>query len=143
MALDWVQTGNSDLQPDLDEVLQAEVAPVHEGAPTPVVVIGPVRTQTMPEKAGATKTVTVGITPVKILQADHRRARTTILAIGGTMMFAFNSASKEDSSKMALWPANVAFTHLGDDEIWVMAVAGTITVSVATGRWATGEDGGS
>lgn len=134
---------NTDLQPELEEVLQEEAAPVHEYAPTPVTVQGPVRVQTLPQKSGQTKTVTVGTTPVRILQGDHRRARANILAIGGNMLFAFNMASAQDPSRMCLWPANVAYTHLGDDEIWVAAVTGTITVSIATGRWAVGEDGGS
>lgn len=134
---------NTDLQPDLEEVLQEEAAPVYEGAPTAVYVCGPVRVQTLPQKSGQTKTVTVGTTAVRVLQGDHRRARAQLLAIGGNMMVAFNLASSGDTGRMCLWPANVAFTHLGDDEIWVAAVTGTITVSVATGRWAVGEDGGS
>lgn len=137
-----------DFQPDLDEVMQAEEHGTNEELPVTVVVTGVVRTQTLPEKSGTTKTVTLvaagaGVTPVRIMQADHRRARVTLIAIGGAMRFAFNTASKEDPARMALWPANVPYVHLGDDEIWVAADTVAITVSVAGGRWATGEDGGS
>jgi hypothetical protein len=111
-----------------------------------VVVMGPVRNQALPEKAGTTKTVAIpaagaGVIPVKVLQSNHRRARAVILSIGGAMRFAFNNAAKEDFSRMALWPANVPYTHLGDDEVWVAADTVAITVSVATGNWAVGEDG--
>jgi hypothetical protein len=137
---------NDDLQPGLDEVLQAE-EPTHE-PPVTVVVAGPVRVQTLPQKSGSTKTVALAaagatVFPIRVLQADHRRARATILAIGGAMRIAFNSASKETPATMALWPANVAYAHLGDDEIWVAADTTAITVSVLVGKWAVGEDGGS
>lgn len=135
---------NTDLQPELEEVLQEEVIrPIYEGTPTAVAVCGPVRVQKLPAKSGQTKTVTVGTTPVRVLQGDHRRAYANLLAIGGNMLFAFNLASSGDPLRMCLWPANTMYPHLGDDEIWVAAVTGTITVSVATGRWAVGEDGGS
>jgi hypothetical protein len=64
-----------------------------------------------------------------------------LIAIGGNMRVAFNKASKEDPSTMALWPATVPFVHLGDDEIWVLADTVPITVSFIAGRWAVGEDG--
>lgn len=138
----------SDLQPDLDEVLQAEEEGVNEESPVSVAVCGVVRTQLLPEKASATKTVSllaagVGVQPVRILQSDHRRARVTLLALGGSMRFGFNSGSKENPDRMALWPAGVPYVHLGDDEVWVAADTTAITVSVVNGRWAVGEDGGS
>lgn len=136
----------TDLQPDLDEVLQAEEHGPNEEIPVAVVVEGVVRTQTLPQKSGSTKTVPIaaaGARPVKVLSADHRRARTQLMAIGGAFRFAFNVGSKEDPSTMALWPANTAMTHLGDDEIWVIAETVAITLSVVTGRWAVGDDGGS
>jgi hypothetical protein len=141
----------SDLQPDLDEVQQAEEHGVNTEAPVEVAVTGVVRTQALPEKQGSTKTVacaaaaSAAVTgpPVRVLSHDHRRARVVLLAVGGAMRVAFNTASKESPATMALWPANVVFTHLGDDEVWVAADTTAITVSVVGGNWAVGEDGGS
>jgi len=140
--------GNNDLQPDLDEVLQAERHGISHDYPVPVAVEGVVRTQDLPQKSGTTKTVSlaaagVGVTPVRVLKANHRRARVVLLAIGGAMRFSFDPASKEDPSRMALWPANVPFTHLGDDDVFVAADTVAITVTVVAGHWAVGEDGGS
>jgi len=133
----------SDLQPDLEEVLQTEEHGGNEEIPVTVVVSGVVRSQALPEKSGATKTIAnVTTIPQKVLQADHRRARTTLLATGGSMRFAFNAASAQDPSRMALWPAGLPMIHLGDDEVWVAADAGTVSVTVISGRWAVGEDGG-
>lgn len=134
---------NVDLQPDLSEVLQEEIAPVHEGLPVPVRIVGPVRAQILPAKSSSTKTVAVGTTPIRILQANHRRSRILLMATGGAMRVAFNTASKETPASMALWPVNVPLELLGDDEVWVMGDAGNISVSLVASRWADGEDGGS
>lgn len=139
-------SGNTDLQPDLDEVLQAEEHGTEP--PVTVVVSGVVRSQELPQKQGTTKTVTLpaagaGVVPVRILQANHRRARVVLLAIGGAIRIAFNAASKEDPARMALWPANVPYIHLGDDDVYVSADTTTCTVSVLSSHWAVGEDGGS
>lgn len=138
----------TDLQPDLYEVLQAEEHGTNEEAPVTVAVTGVVRTQALPEKSGSTRTFSLaaagaGVTPIRALKADHRRSRVTLMGIGGSWRFAFDPASKEDPARMALWPANVPYVHLGDDEIWIAADTLAVTVSVAAGRWATGEDGGS
>lgn len=137
---------NHDLQPDLDEVLQAEVIGPNLEAPVNVAVTGVVRSQSLPEKTGTTKTVALlaaPASPIRVLQANHRRARTVLLATGGSMRFAFNAASKESPDRMALWPAGVPYVHLGDDEVWVSADTTAITVTVIAGHWAAGEDGGS
>jgi hypothetical protein len=129
-----------EFQPDLPEVLQIEGAYGTE-PPVNVKVVGPVRTQDMPLKSGATFTKTVSTTPIKLLFSDHRRARATIISVGQNMLVAFSSASSQDASRMALWPANVPFTHVGDTELWVASVTATSSISVLTGLWATGEDG--
>lgn len=144
-----LSANDPDLQPELDEVYQVEPEMGRE-APVGVAVVGPVRTQALPLKAMATRTVPITTTPVKVLQADHRRASATLMAIGQNMLVAFNTASASDplavgatSSRMALWPQNVPFEITGDTEVWVASATGTATLTVITGMWATGEDGRS
>jgi hypothetical protein len=129
-----------EFQPDLPVVLQIEGQYGTE-PPVNVKVVGPVRTQDMPLKSGATFTKVVGTTPIRLLFPDHRRAQATIISIGQNMLIAFSNASAQDPSRMALWPANVAFTHPGATELWVASATATTSVAVLTGLWATGEDG--
>lgn len=133
-----------DLQPDVDEVLQTEQDDTpRDGKPEPPVdvrVNGSVRTQELPHKAGATRTrPVVSTTPIRLLAADHRRARASVMSIGQNMYVAFNSASASDVSTMMLWPANVPFIVLTATEVWVASATATTSVSFATELWATGE----
>jgi hypothetical protein len=129
-----------DLQPDTDEVLQAE----EPYRPEPSVLVHidtPVRTTDLPYKAGATRTkANVGLTPVRILTADHRRARAVLMSIGQNMLYSFTGAAAGDpAGAMAQWPANVALTVFGATEVWVASVTGTTSISATTYLWATGE----
>lgn len=131
-----------DFQPDTEEVLQMEP----EGK-TPVVdvtVRGPVRTQELPRRAGATFTRTVpamsGTVPaLRVLAADHKRARAVIMSIGQNMLVAFSQASAQDASRMALWPANVPFPVTTATEVWVASSTATTSISVITELWAAGD----
>lgn len=129
-----------ELQPDELEVLQAE-----QDGPDPLIrvdvaAIGvPVRTQSLPRKSGATFNKTVGTTAVRLLAADHRRAVARVMSVGQNMYIAFSNAMSQDTSRMALWPANVEFPMTHDGELWVASATATTTVSVAAENWATGE----
>lgn len=130
-----------ELQPNDLEAIQSEV----EG-PEPAVRVElaktsvPIRTQELPHKSGGTRTVSpVGVTAQRILTADHRRATVRLISIGQNMLVAFNMASAADPSRMALWPANVAFTYTADTEVWVASATGTTSISVITEFWANGE----
>lgn len=125
-----------DNQPDVDEVLQAETTP------EPAVLVRtetPIRTQELPHKAGGTLTKTVGTTPVRLLAADHRRARAEIISIGQNMYFAYSQASAQDTSRMALWPAGTPKVITTLTEVWVCSATSTTSVSASTELWATGE----
>lgn len=129
-----------DLQPTTDEVLQVEDGAWPKEPAVEVTVHGPVRTQELPHKAGATFTrPNITTTPYRILTADHRRARAVLLSIGQNLLIAFNSASAQDPSRMALWPANTQFLVTAATEVWVASATGTTSVSVATEMWAAGE----
>jgi hypothetical protein len=132
-----------DFQPDTEEVLQME--PEGKGPVVDVTVSGPVRTQELPRRAGATFTRTVGTltgtTPaVRVLTADHKRARAVLMSVGQNMLVAFNQGSAQDASRMILWPANSAFVVTTATEVWVAAATGTTSIGVATELWATGSD---
>jgi hypothetical protein len=126
-----------ELQPDELEALQAESGPVPAAK---VSVDGPVRTQELPRKAGATFNKTgVTTTPFQLLRADHRRAVARIISIGQPMYVALSQASAGDVSRMALWPAATVFPVTADCEVWVASSTATTTISVVTEMWATGE----
>lgn len=126
-----------DLEPDQDEVLQAE--PEYSSAPVPVCVEGPVRTQQLPRKGGSTKTVAVGVVPVRILRADRYRYNAKLMSIGGVMLFSFSQTGAQDPSTMAAWPASTQYVCEAATDLWVCAATGTITLSVVTERWAEGK----
>jgi len=130
-------TDDIELQPNELEIMQGE-----NDGPEPAVVVrvdGPVRTQDLPRKSGATRTRTIGIAPAKYLAADHRRAIARVVSIGQNMLVAFNMASAADPSTMAEWPAGLVFTLTADSELWLASKTGTTQVSIVTEFWATGE----
>lgn len=126
-----------DFQPDVDDVLQVE--PTTEPA-VKVKMEGPVRTQELPRKAGATFTrgVSTSVPNVPMLRADHWRAKATVIA-SAAVFIGFSQASCQDPNRMLAWPANLPFYTSAVTEIWVYAQAGTANVSVATEMWATGD----
>lgn len=132
---------NPDLQPTDEEALQAESL----GGPEPVARVTiasaevPIRTQGLPRKAGGTRTRTIGLTPTKLLAADHRRAIARVVSIGQNMLIALQSSNAQDASTMALWPQNVPYELTADTELWVASATGTTSVSVVTEYWATGD----
>lgn len=134
-----------EFQPDLDEVLQVEdISPEGVAPVVDVAVRGPVRTQELPHKAGATFSRTVAaltatVPAVRILSADHKRARAVLMSVGQNMYVAFTQASAQDVSRMALWPANTSFVVTTATEVWVCAATATTTISVVTELWAAGE----
>jgi hypothetical protein len=129
----------SDLQPDTREILQEEpdyVMPVN-GC---VTIKGPVRTQELPRKSGATRTVTVTTTAKRYLTADHRRAWVQLRALDADdVAYAFNEASATELSTMAELPGGEADRLDVTAELWVRAVTGTARIAITTGNWADGE----
>lgn len=128
-----------DLQPDELEVLQAE----HTGPePTVRVCIGdqeaPLRVQILPRRQGATRTRTIGTTPVLLMSADDRRAQAILIA-PAAFLFALSAASAQDPSMMAAWPPNVPYVLTAGSAIYAAAASATVAISVITEYWATGE----
>jgi hypothetical protein len=101
---------------------------------------GPVRTQSLPRKAGATRTITVNAlpTPFRLLTANPRRAQAIIIA-DLPIRVALNAAAAQDEGTMALWPGLVPLTVTATTEVWVAAETGQASVSVVSEFWATGE----
>lgn len=133
---------NPDLQPDADDVLQEE-----DDAGTVVAVClaeqtSPVRTQALPRKGGATFTRTLSTTPLRVLTADHRRARAQVISAAAANIFlvAFTETAAQSESTMAQWTGAVPFETTATTELW-LAIPSTgtpFTVGVATELWAEG-----
>jgi hypothetical protein len=136
-----VEHDGVELQPDNDEVLQAEPVYALNEPPVSVVVEGPVRTQPLPTKAGGTVTRTLTTTPGLVLKADHRRRRALLVSVGQNIYVALNQASAQDVSRMALWPQNVPLELTNDSDVYAAAATGTTQLGVVTELWATGEAG--
>jgi hypothetical protein len=130
----------SDLQPDVGDVLQEE--PQYTMPVTgEVSVCGPVRTQELPRKAGATKTRTVTDTVyVQLLDNDPRRGFVVVMSMDNEMYFGFTEASMQATSAMSVWPKAVPLVLPVASELWVQCAAAgqTTRVSVTTGLWAAG-----
>lgn len=129
----------TDLQPDTKEVLQEE--PYVMAVQGAVTVAGPVRTQTLPRKGGATRTRVVGDSrAVQVLTSDPRRARVTLMSMDQEMLVAYSDAATQDPSTMTAWPKGVPFTCDATVDVFVQCAvaAQTTRVSVTTELWAEG-----
>ncbi len=125
-----------DINPDKDDVVQVEEIPLSEAVP--VQVEGPVRVQLLPRKGGTTFTKTLTTSPQRLLAADHRRAKATLMSIGQNLLVSLSQASAQDASRMALWPQNFPFVVEADTEVWAASSTSTTVVSVTTELWAEG-----
>lgn len=132
-----------DLQPDIGDVLQEEGG---GGMSVPVCITDqktPIRTQSLPRKAGATMTKTLTTTPARVLRADGRRARVRVVSTdatsAGAFRFATNAASMQDNSTMCIWPGAQPLVLEATTELWLAAVTGTFSVGIVTELWAEGE----
>lgn len=135
----------NELQPDVEEVLQVE--PDGYEPTVKVSQQGPVRTQALPRKAGATFTKTLSSTaPQRLLGADHRRASALINA-EDNIWIAYNKAGiqsaldnvDQNQAYRFLGSINPPFAVGATVEVWACAVTSTARVSVSTELWATGE----
>jgi len=130
----------SDLQPDTGEVLQEEPDYVMsvQGC---VSVKGPVRTQELPRKGGATRTRTVSDTKyVQVLENDMRRGQMTLMSMDAEMGVGFSEAAMQDPMSMSVWPKAVPFRVNAATEVWVICAEATKTtrISITTELWAQG-----
>lgn len=108
----------------------------HQHIAVPVRHDGPVRTQTLPTSSGVSRNFLVtGPDPVKILNADPRRARAVVICTGAAI-FIGPDKNAVAGSLAARWPVALALT-ITDQEAWYVLAdaAGTSTVSVITSQW--------
>lgn len=129
-----------ELQPDVPDVLQEETQDVQAIAVCIENVTVPVRTQALPRKEATSMNRALGttLTPQhQLLRADPYRASATMVCAEDVWL-AFNSASAQDTSAMARWPASTPFVLTATTELWVLPT-NAATVSVVTERWAVGE----
>lgn len=127
----------TDLQPDVTEILQEE-AP--DSGIIPVDIQGPIRTQNLPRKLAASRTVTFGdVTPKRLLRANPMRASANLVSFTSDMLVAFNRAAKEDPSTMARWPMNTPLLVTAATDVYVAPVTAPMTISVVAEYWAVGD----
>lgn len=131
---------NTDLQPDVEEVLQSEE---YEDVTIKVCVEKiktPVRTQELPRKQGGTKTITVdALGPTRLVPPDHNRAEIIVTSFNEDVYIAYNPQAAEDPSTMQRWPVRVPCHIELTSAVYVRAVQNTAIVSYGTRLWAVGE----
>jgi hypothetical protein len=133
---------STDLQPDVDAVLQEET----DAAVTVPVCIteqkSPLRVQVLPRKGGASVQRQVTTTPRRVLRADHRRARAQIISTAAANVFliAFTEAAAGDESTMSPWMGGVPFETGATTDVWVrLPSTGTpFQIGITTELWAEG-----
>lgn len=133
----------SDLQPDIGEVLQEEYEEDSERGVVDVCVKdvhSPVRTQTLPRKGGATRTVTVTTAVNQYLRADPRRGRVLVMSMDENLRVAFNRASAQEPTSMSVWPPLVPLEITAAVDLWLASGHATdpTVVSITTETWAEG-----
>jgi hypothetical protein len=132
----------TDLQPDVDEVLQTEADDEKPYIPPLCVkeIQAPVRVQELPRKSGSTRTLTVTDTPRRVLTADHRRASVQLRALDldKAVAYSLNESSAQELSSMSELPGLEADRITATTELWVRAVTGTARISITTENWADG-----
>lgn len=102
--------------PELPELQQREI-------PYPAVdvnVKGSVLTHALPNRVGVLSVDSLSDTvPTKLLSADFKRARATILAASVTFITATHIlVARTKTGTYAPWPVNVALVVLHCDELW-------------------------
>lgn len=132
-----------ELQPDVDTVLQVE-EPYGDQHVVKVEVCAPVRTQRLPTKAATAFTkLSVGTFTdprgqQRLLRADHRRARATIIGVSDFWM-AFSQANAGQNTTCVFCPGKVPIIVEAVTDIFVSSTAGFVDISCMTESWATGE----
>lgn len=121
------------LEPDLDEVLQAE-APL---GCIPVRIEGVVRNQPMPTKDRSAKTLTVDATKfVALLTADPYRASADITSFDQDMILAYQRNAQVGDANTERVPKGIPKRITARTEVWVAAYTSTTSISVGQERWA-------
>jgi len=101
-------------QPDLSDLQQREV---FDGPAVRVCVDGSTDVHTLPNRGFSTSIEPIGSNGVRILFADPRRRKATIILRSATATdFFYVSASQ--SGQGVPWPANVPMVHDHCDEVW-------------------------
>lgn len=128
-----------EMQPDTQEVLQVEPGPLTTVPVSVCEILAPVRTQALPRRDATSSTKAVTTAPLQVLWADPFRACAQITSFTGDMLVSFNSASASSPYTSAQWPVGKPLTVTATCDVWVAAATGSISVSVITERWATGD----
>lgn len=129
-----------DLQPELDEVLQAQ-GDDSAVSVTVTDIKSPVRTQELPRRGGATRSYTLaaGAVPRRVAANNPRRASIILIAYGGDVYVSYGQQGSQDTMTQARWPAGVPLMLTSTQSVFVTPVTVAITLSTITEMWATEE----
>jgi hypothetical protein len=100
----------------------------------PVTVEGPVQSQALPTRGGATIQRKVTTVADHILNEDPRRSRVLLISKDDDMYVAFDQQSVQ-SGVAAIWPKLVPLTITCTSGIWVAAVTTTSVISAVPEQW--------
>ncbi len=119
------EESNAEIQQETDIPLEA--IPVH--------VVRAVRTKELPPTASGVLGFELdALAPVRILTADKRRVRATIIAFTNNICIGTTSAQALGGG--CIWPNLGPLVWAGTEELWVRAAASTATVTVIIDQWA-------
>lgn len=132
-----------DPYPNAENVMQDE--DVYGAAvPVNVCVKGPVRTQELPTRLGALRSVLVpaldvGGQPIRLLSADPRRRRAVVL-LGANQTLQLGATQKEAAGQYAFQIASGTATPFtlelfSTDELWAVRSTVATVISVLEERW--------
>ncbi len=124
------------VEPEFDEShaeIQQRLDPPIDAIP--VYVTRTVRTRDVPPVASGILTFELdALTPIRLLTADKRRIRATIIAF--TNNIELGTTASQALNNGATWPNLGPLVWAGPDELWAIAATATATVTVIIDQWA-------
>jgi hypothetical protein len=125
-----------DLTPDISELQgRDEALPDGPVPAVPVDVVGPVRTQRLPNKAFAVRqaVLVTGSEPIQLVKKDLTRARVTLRAKGGDVYIA--PTRDQAAQSLGLLADGNQLVLETTAAVWVFSVAASVTVSAWSEQW--------
>ncbi|MER6059472.1 hypothetical protein [Streptomyces albidoflavus] len=124
---------HDDTIPDADDLLQEEEVPAKMTA-IPVVVEGPARVQLLPTRsAGMRSWPLTADQVVRVLDADPRRRRAVLQAVGGAVRLGTSQAAARVGAQIA---EGTLLTLTTCDEVWATAALADTELSIINEQWA-------
>lgn len=123
--------------PPLDTVLQRD-AEIPAGIVVPVRLVGsiPVPVDNVPLRLGGMGTLSVGTTPVRLVNEDARRGALVLACTGAARIARTQQEAQNSRTSFLLSSSYGPWRFHFVDELWVRGDAGTVNVSFLVESWA-------